>query len=195
METERFEALIDAILAIIITIIVMEIPIPETNTMASLIELYPDFIAYTISFVICFEVWNYHHNLFNIVNKLNSTITWTSGISIMFVGFLPHVTLMIETNFYSFVAQAMFGLIYFITSMTSFITEELLIRNDKANIALRLELENRKKITLISIIVFIIGYVIGYFIYPPTILIATVIVILVNYIPRKTMKKIKLPFM
>ena len=194
METERFEALIDAMLAIIITIIVMEIPLPETTSLMSLIELYPEFIAYAISFVICFKVWNYHHNLFNIVNKLNSTITWTSGISIMFVGLLPHVTTMIASDFHSFVAQAMFGLVFFITCISCFIVDEMLIHIDKANIALRLALENRKKITVISILIFIIGYIIGYYLYPPAILVSCVIVIFSNYIPRKYLKKIKLPF-
>ena len=47
METSRFEALIDAILAIIITIIVMEIPLPETTNLSSLLALYPEFISYT----------------------------------------------------------------------------------------------------------------------------------------------------
>jgi uncharacterized membrane protein len=64
METERFEALIDAILAIIITLIVMEIPLPETTGLNSLLELTPQFIEYALSFIICFNVWNYHHNLF-----------------------------------------------------------------------------------------------------------------------------------
>ena len=194
METERFEALIDAILAIIITIIVMEIPLPATTSIYSLLELYPDFIAYTLSIVICFEVWSYHHNLFNVVNRLNSTITWSSGIMMMFVALLPHVTTMISTNFYSFTAQAMFGLLFFIININSFIVEELLIQTDKANIALRLTLQNRKKITFLAIVVFIVGYIMGYFVYAPSILVACVIVVLLNYLPNNIIKKIKLPF-
>ena len=194
METERFEALIDAILAIIITIIVMEIPLPATTSIYSLLALYPDFITYTLSFVICFEVWSYHHNLFNVVNRLNSTITWSSGMMMMFVALLPHVTTMISTNFYSFTAQAMFGLLFFIININSFIVEELLIQTDKANIALRLTLQNRKKITFLAIVVFIVGYIMGYFVYAPSILVACVIVVLLNYLPNNIIKKIKLPF-
>ena len=194
MDTARFEALIDAILAIIITIIVMEIPLPETTSIYSLIELYPDFIAYTLSFLICFEVWNYHHNLFNVVNKLNSLITWSSGIMIMFVALLPYVTTMISTNFYSFTAQALFGLLFFVNSMFSFIVEELLIRYDKANIALRLVLNNRKKITFLSIIVFLIGFILGYYVSAPFILVACLIVVMFNYLPKDVLNKIDLPF-
>ena len=194
METERFEALIDAILAIIITIIVMEIPLPETTSLTSLIKLSLDFIAYALSFVICFNVWNYHHKLFNMVNKLNSTVTWSSAITIMFVGLLPHVTTMIATNFNSFTAQAMFGLIFLITCVNSFVVDELLIKVDPANIALKLALVNRKKKTVITVLVFILCYIIGYFVYPPTILIACVLAILINYMPKDMLCKINLPF-
>ncbi|MBO7719732.1 MAG: DUF1211 domain-containing protein [Methanosphaera sp.] len=175
MESDRFEALIDAILAIIITIIVMEIPLPETTSLSSLIELYPDFLAYALSFVICFEVWNYHHNLFNVVNKLNSTVTWTGSIAIMIVGLLPHVTTMIATNFYSFTAQAMFGVVLLITNLNFYLADLLLLRVDKANIALRLALNKRKKITTISFILQSIGFVLGYLLYPPIIFVACVL--------------------
>lgn len=175
MESDRFEALIDAILAIIITIIVMEIPLPETTNLSSLLELYPQFLAYALSFVICFEVWNYHHNLFNVVNKLNSSVTWAGSFAIMIVGLLPHVTTMISTDFYSFTAQAMFGLVFLLTNLNFYFADLLLIRVDKANIALRLELNKRKKITIISFILQSIGFVLGYLLYPPIIFIACVL--------------------
>lgn len=171
MQTERFEALIDAILAIIITIIVMEIPLPETTSFYSLIELSPEFISYALSFVLCFNVWNYHHNLFNVVNKLNSTITWTNSIGIMIIGLLPHVTTMMSLNFYSFTAQFMFGLIFFLTNINFYITDELLVRYDRANIALILLLKDRKTLTAVTSALQIIGFIIGYLLYPPAIFI------------------------
>ena len=55
MESERFEALIDAILAIIITIIVLEIPTPANGSWQALGELHLEFIVYLISFIVCFK--------------------------------------------------------------------------------------------------------------------------------------------
>lgn len=182
VETERFEALIDAILAIIITIIVMEIPLPEITSLVSFIKLYPEIIAYTLSFIICFDVWLYHHNLFNLVNKLNSTITWTSSISMMIIGLLPHVTTMISLNFYSFTAQAMFGLIFFLTNLNFYIVDKLLIRIDRANIALKIALNIRRKITIYACIIQIIGFIVGYLVYPPFILVTCILSILLNFI-------------
>ncbi|MBE6486494.1 MAG: DUF1211 domain-containing protein [Methanosphaera stadtmanae] len=180
METGRFEALIDAILAIIITIIVMEIPLPETTSIYSLIELYPQFISYTLSFVICFNFWNYHHNLFSIVNKLNSSVTWANAMGIMIVGLLPHVTMMVSTDFYSFIAQFMFGLVLLLTDLTFYITDILLIRIDKANIALRFALRDRKNLTITTTIIQIMGMIIGYFVFPPVIMIGSILALIVN---------------
>ena len=82
METERFEALIDAILAIIITIIVLEIPLASTGSWESLFELRYEFVIYAISFIVCFNFWNYNNNLFSIVNKINSKVIWTMGVTL-----------------------------------------------------------------------------------------------------------------
>lgn len=193
METERFEALIDAILAIIITIIVMEIPFPETSTPTALLQLYPEFISYTVSFLICFFIWYYHHNLFNITNKINSTITWTSAIMIIIVGLLPHVTTMVAHNYYTYLAQAMFGLIFYLANINAFIVEELLTRADKANIALKIAVKNREKITVIITVIYIITNIIGYLYYPPTIIIGSLLIMLTTFIPREMLNKIKLP--
>jgi uncharacterized membrane protein len=180
METERFEALIDAILAIIITLIVMEIPLPETTGLNSLLELTPQFIEYALSFIICFNVWNYHHNLFSIVNRLNSSITWTSSIAVMIIGLLPHVTTMVSNNFYSFTAQFMFGLIILLTNLNFYVADLLLARFDKANIALRLTLNDRKNITIISLFLQVIGFIIGYLFYPPAIFVACLLSVFVS---------------
>ncbi len=181
METARFEALIDAILAIIITIIVMEIPLPQSTDLNSLLVLYPEFISYALSFVICFNFWNYHHNLFNVVNKLNSAVTWISAIGIMIVGLLPHVTMMISTNFYSFTAQFFFGLIFFLIDINFYIADMLLIRIDQANIALRLAINNRKEITIITSIIQIVGAILGYLFYPPIIVMGCILSIIVTF--------------
>jgi uncharacterized membrane protein len=188
MNTERFEALIDAILAIIITIIVMEIPLPASPTPESLFELYPEFISYALSFIVCFNFWNYHHNLFTVVNKLNSVVTWISAIGIMIIGLLPHASVMISTNFYSFTAHFMFGLIFFLTNINFYIVDMLLIKIDRANIALRVELKNRKQITIITTLLQLISMILGYLISPPIILVgcllSTVVTFKLDYIKQ-----------
>ena len=84
-DTERFEALIDAIIAIIITIIVLEIPTAVNGDLASLLELKLEFLAYAISFIVCFNAWNFTYNLFSIVNKINYKVIWSISASLFFL--------------------------------------------------------------------------------------------------------------
>lgn len=169
METGRFEALIDAILAIIITLIVLEIPLASNGTWLSLYEIRYEFIIYAVSFIVCFNFWNYNNNLFSIVNKIDSKVIWTMGVTLFVFSLLPYFTTFVGENFYAFFPQFMYGLCFIITAILSLIIGRFLKEADPANIALQLALSNHYPIygTLILVL---IGMVIGYLIYPPAIM-------------------------
>ncbi len=184
METERFEALIDAILAIILTIIVLEIPMAEFGTWQSLWEVRMDFIIYALSFLVIFNFWNYNNNLFSIVNKVDDKIIWSMGLSLFILSFLPYLTIFVAENFYSFVAHAFYGLDFLLTAIISILIAHALKNSDKGNIALQVALRSNKPIYS-TIILMAIGYIIGYFFYPPAISICCLISIPVLWIVSK----------
>ena len=142
METERFEALIDAILAIIITIIVLEIPLASYGTWESLFELKYEFIIYALSFIVCFNFWNFNNNLYELVNRINPNVIWSTGITLFIFSLLPYLTMFVSTNFYVFFPQALYGLSFIATAIMSMITSRALKESDPANIALQLALES-----------------------------------------------------
>lgn len=168
MKTERFEALIDAILAIIITIIVLEIPMAATGSWESLFQIRFDFIIYALSFLVVFSFWNYNNNLFSIVHKIDHKVIWLIGLSLFMLSFLPYLTIFVAENFNSFVAHATYGLIFISTNILSIITSDALKKSDKGNIALQVALKNNKPLYCMLILM-VVGYIIGYFIYPPAI--------------------------
>lgn len=168
MKTERFEAFIDAILAIIVTIIVLEIPMAATGSWESLFQIRFDFIIYALSFLVVFNFWNYNNNLFSIVNKIDHKVIWLIGLSLFALSFLPYLTIFVAENFNSFVAHATYGLIFIFTNILSILTSDALKKSDKGNIALQVALKNNKPLYLMLILM-IVGYIIGYFIYPPAI--------------------------
>ena len=84
METGRLEAFYDAIIAIIVTVLVLELPQPATPTLASIWALKTSYFAYLISFLVCANLWQYHHIIYNHVEKINSKIIW-QNILLMFV--------------------------------------------------------------------------------------------------------------
>ena len=171
METERFEALIDAILAIIITIIVLEIPLASAGTWESLFELKYEFIIYALSFIVCFNFWNFNNNLYGLVNRINHKVIWSTGITLFIFSLLPYLTMFVSTNFYEFFPQALYGLSFIATAIMSMITSRALKNSDPANIALQLALESNS-IFISTIALVLIGMVIGYFAYPPAIIIS-----------------------
>ena len=61
MDTNRLEAFYDAIIAIIVTVLVLELPQPETATIAGILALKGSYFTYLISFLICANIWQYHH--------------------------------------------------------------------------------------------------------------------------------------
>ena len=174
METERFEALIDAILAIIITIIVLEIPLASNGSWQALLDIKYEFIIYAISFMICFNFWNFNNNIFSIVNKIDPKVIWTMGLTLFVFSLLPYLTTFVAENFYVFFPQFMYGLIFIITAILSMIIGRFLKDADPGNIALLVALDNSYSMYF-TIALVLIGMVIGYLAYPPAIMICCLI--------------------
>lgn len=168
METDRFEALIDAILAIIITILVLELSFASTGTWDALYELRYDFLLYAMSFIVCFDFWNYNNNLFSIVNKIDSKVVWSMGITLFVFSFLPYITLFVGEHFFLFFPQFVYGLYFITIVILLIINSKLLKKTDPANIALYIIL-NKQYSLYGTIPLILIGIFIGYFIYPPAI--------------------------
>lgn len=183
METERFEALIDAILAIIITIIVLELPLPINGTWQALYALKYEFAIYAVSFIVCFNFWNYNNNLFSIVNKIDANVIWTMGITLLIFSLLPYLTIFVAENFNLFFPQFLYGLSFIVVAILSMIFGEFLKKADPGNIAL--QILDTKKPLMGTVILVIGGMIIGYFIFPPAIIISCLISIVgVWLIPR-----------
>ncbi len=166
--SERFEALFDAIVAIILTVIVLEIPMVSGGTWQGLFELKLEFIAYAISFIVCFNYWNYNNNMFGIVNKIDGKVIWSIGASMFVLSLIPYLSTFVAQNFYSFVAQACYGLDFIVVALLSIITSNALKRSDSGNVALLMVLNNKHYLSTVVIVG--IGMVIGYFTYPPAVI-------------------------
>ena len=169
--TERFEAFIDAILAIIITIIVLEIPMVANGSWEAFFDIKFEFIVYAVSFLVCFNFWNYNNNLFNIVNKVNSKVIWSIGLALFFLSLIPYLTTFVGLNPDSFLPCFLYGLDFIIVAILAIFTTSALKNSDKANIALQVALQDIKPF-IATIVLVLIGMVIGYFAYPLAIVIA-----------------------
>lgn len=179
--TDRFEAFIDAIIAIIITIIVLEIPMVANGSWDAFFDIKFEFIVYAVSFIVCFNFWNYNNNLFQIVNRVNHKVIWSIGVALFFLSLIPYLTTFVALNPDSFVPCFLYGLDFIIVAILSIITANALKNSDKANIALQIALADNKPY-MATIVLVLIGMIIGYFAYPLVIVIACLVSIITLWV-------------
>ena len=164
--------------------LVLEITMASNGSWDALFDLKIEFLAYIISFIVCFNYWNYNHNLFALVNRIDGKVIWIVALAMFFTSLIPYLSHFVANNFNSFMAQACYGIAFMVIVFTSIITSEQLKRVDSANIALLMALKNH--IPLYSMIIVVgIGIVIGYLFYPPAVIISCMLsIILVWLIPK-----------
>ena len=125
MNKTRLEAFSDGVIAIIITIMVLELKIPHGSDWSSLRQLIPKFVSYVISFVYVAIYWNNHHHLLHTVKRVNGAILWSNTHLLFWLSLIPFVTAWAGENHfaelpvatYSFVLM-MAGVAYFVLSKT-----------------------------------------------------------------------------
>jgi uncharacterized membrane protein len=123
-EKNRFETFIDAILAIIMTILVLEFKVPESpfvsngDIKAYLFHLAPSLFSYLLSFATIISLWMDHHNLFRQVKKLDTRLILLNFLFILFLSAIPFTTSLAGRNFKSSFAVALVGFNYLLMNLS-----------------------------------------------------------------------------
>lgn len=111
MNKERFEAFTDAVIAIIMTILVLDIHLPtDDHSIHSIISIAPSFLAYIVSFIILAVMWVNHHNLFLHVSTVNHKILYTNIFLLFWATLLPATTAWFGSDIHSSVAAWLYAL-------------------------------------------------------------------------------------
>ena len=129
MKTSRLEAFSDGVLAIIITIMVLELKAPEELTLNALITKIPIFISYIVSFIYLGIYWNNHHHLFQITQKVNGKILWANLHLLFWLSLIPFATSWIGENHVSSVPVAFYGFILLMSGLAFFILQRQIIKH------------------------------------------------------------------
>lgn len=161
METTRFETFFDAIIAIIITVLVLKIPQPSSPTPMALLELNSIYIAYLISFLILYNIWYANHNLFQLVDTIDNTAVWIYGFMAFVISLLPYFTIWLANNVNSIPAETMFGVIFIVTHILNMLATWAIHRSNPYNEQLR-ELNFDSPYLNIPLGVMILGFVLTY---------------------------------
>jgi uncharacterized membrane protein len=107
----RLEAFSDAVIAIILTIMVLELKVPHGENWAALRPLLPVFLSYAMSFVFLSIYWNNHHHLLQAVRQVNGRILWANLHLLFWLSLIPFVTAWMGENHFTSVPVALYGVV------------------------------------------------------------------------------------
>lgn len=135
MTKGRLEAFSDGVIAIIITIMVLELKIPHGADLSALFPLAPVFLSYALSFVFLGIYWNNHHHLFQAVKHVNGRVLWVNLHLLFWLSLTPFVTGWMGENKFASGPVALYGLVLLFSAIAYFIlTRALLAIHSKDSI-------------------------------------------------------------
>lgn len=129
MRKERLEAFSDGVLAIIITIMVLELKVPEGEKLTDLKALIPVFFSYVLSFIYLGIYWNNHHHMMHTVKAVTGNILWANLHLLFWLSLVPFVTGWMGENHFAAVPMALYGFILLMAAVAYFVLQSTIIRN------------------------------------------------------------------
>ena len=127
MSKGRMEAFSDGVIAIIITIMVLELAIPHEATLAALLPLVPVFLSYALSFVFLAIYWNNHHHLLQAIRHVDGRVLWANLHLLFWLSLVPFATGWMGENNFSAWPVALYGLVLLLAAMAYYILTRALI--------------------------------------------------------------------
>jgi uncharacterized membrane protein len=129
MEKERLTAFSDGVIAIIITIMVLELKAPQRADWAALTGLLPIFLSYVLSFVYVAIYWNNHHHLLHTVQKVNGLILWANMHLLFWLSLIPFATAWTGENHFTTLPTAVYGFALLMPSVAYALLEKAILRS------------------------------------------------------------------
>jgi uncharacterized membrane protein len=127
MSKGRLEAFSDGVLAIIITIMVLELQAPEETNFAALVPLIPTFLSYVLSFVYIGIYWNNHHHLFQAAQRVDGRVLWANLHLLFWLSLFPFVTAWVGENSFPPLPVALYGLVFLLAAFAYFLLTRALL--------------------------------------------------------------------
>lgn len=128
MSKGRMEAFSDGVLAIIITIMVLELHAPHEPTLGALYPLIPVFLSYVMSFVYLGIYWNNHHHMLQAIKHVNGSVLWANMHLLFWLSLIPFSTAWMGENHFAPAATALYGFILLMAGVAYYILAQALIR-------------------------------------------------------------------
>ena len=173
MKKDRVAAFTDAVLAIIMTILVLELEKPSVPTLSALWELRHSFFSYTLSFFWLGSMWVNIHNEWEQIEKINAKTLWVTLVLLFFCSVIPYATDLVSGDFNNRVTQGFYGIFVMLVTLSNIWLSKTL---DKADSDMPKEvMAKRRRLLWIDIAVKVLGLIISVTVYPPAMMYSVII--------------------
>lgn len=133
MTKGRLEAFSDGVIAILITIMVLELKTPEGTNWEALHPVIPRFLSYVLSFIYLGIYWNNHHHMLYATSKINGAILWANLHLLFWLSLVPFVTSWMGENHFAPLPTAIYGVVLLLAAISYTILQTLITRQRQAN--------------------------------------------------------------
>lgn len=130
MGKNRLEAFSDGVLAIIITIMVLELKVPHDEKLDALLPLLPVFLSYVLSFVYIGIYWNNHHHMLQATTRVTGSVLWANLHLLFWLSLFPFVTGWMGENHFAAVPSALYGLVLLMAAIAYWLLEQTIIASE-----------------------------------------------------------------
>jgi TMEM175 potassium channel family protein len=137
MSKSRLEAFSDGVIAILITILVLELKVPHGGDLAALRPLLPATLAYLLSFIYVGIYWNNHHHMLHAADKIDGRILWANLHLLFWLSLVPFATGWLGENQFGPLPTALYGTVMFCAGVAYYILQSAIIAHQGADSPLR----------------------------------------------------------
>jgi uncharacterized membrane protein len=137
MDTGRLEAFSDGVIAILITIMVLELKIPHGTDVEALRPIVPVFLTYVLSFINLGIYWNNHHHMLYATDQINGKILWGNMHLLFWLSLIPFVTGWMGENHLAPLPTAVYGVVLLLAAVAYYILQKLIVAHQGANSKLK----------------------------------------------------------
>lgn len=152
----RLEAFSDGVIAIIITIMVLELKVPHGTGLDTLLPLAPVLLGYVLSFVYVGIYWNNHHHMMHAVSKVNGGVLWANLHLLFWLSLIPFVTGWMGENHFAALPCAIYGVVLTMSALAYLLLEHVLVTLHGPNSPLAQAVGKERK-SWGSIVLYVLG--------------------------------------
>ena len=183
MGKERLMAFTDAVLAIIMTILVLELEKPEEATFAALWSLRENFFAYALSFFWLGTMWVNLHNEWHDVAQISKSVVWWSVVLLFFSSLIPYAIRFVNVDYNSSVTQCFYGIMVLLVTFSNIGLSHALEKANHTEDEIKADIAGNRRRLYFDIFIKVIGLIITLTIYPPATMISVLITMVLMIIP------------